>query len=244
MTYLRSEHKWTSIFTVFVLMTMLACAVPGIPGSGATATPASTDEFLTFSTLAYAVSLTPGDRVPGSRLQYLGQEGDTYRVKINNQETLKHIGDSFTWAGIIGSGVHGEYNLRLTSNLLGPLPAAGTVRLTILDWEPIAVTTLPDLTDALHFDNLLINYSVEKGDVIPATDMIYNGAISQGSSELAQFTSNAGVSNYAIGDFVGWTGSLRENVFLRYSLRITSFDDSKINLTGTAEIWITNPTYP
>lgn len=237
---------WIGIFGMLLILSMLACSVPGFTTPGATPTPTNDSDFLTFSVPApgYAISLNPGDRVPGSRLQYLGQEGDAYRVKIGGQESLKRIGDSFTWAGIVGSGVYGEYNLRLTSTLLGPLPVAGGVRLTILDWEPIQITSLPDLTNALHIGNLFINYSINKGEVIPATDMIYNGTVQQGSTEYAQFSNISGSSNFLIGDFVGWSGSLRENVFLSYSLRITSFDEDRIILTGTADIWITDPTYP
>ena len=242
---MRTEKLAIGIFTLLLMLTTIACAVPGFSGSQATSTPQADSDFLSFTVPGYTTSLSPGENVPGSRLEYIGQEGDAYRVRIDGQESIKRIGDSFTWAGIIAPGIYGEYSLRLTTALLGPLPAAGTVKITVLDWLPTELTTLPDLTNAIHYGNIpVIDLTVPVGESVLASNMIYDGIVTQGGTEFAQLTNAAGNKLFAELDSVVWTGTLRENVFLRYNLRVISFNENNIVLGGTAEIWLTDPTYP
>lgn len=243
---MKTEKKGFLTLFIFLMTTMLACSVPGFSGGEVTPVPEEDSDFLSFTTIpgGYTVSLNPGDRVTGSRLEYIGQEGDAYRVRINGQESLKRIGDSFSWAGIIAPGVYGSYNLRLTTTLLGALPVTGSVKLTILDWVPTELATLPDMTNALHFDNILaIQSSIPTGGQFPASTMVYNGLVTQGDTTYAQISGNAGNANYALGDSVVWTGQLRDNVFVRYNLRVISFDENSILLEGGSEIWVTDVTY-
>jgi hypothetical protein len=103
---------------------------------------------------------------------------------------------------------------------------------------------MPDLSNALHFGNIIIDYTVPLGEAVPATNMIYNGPVSQGSTQYAQFSRSNGQASFAVGDSVVWEGALRENALLRYNLRVISFDENNVHLGGTAEIWLTDPTYP
>ncbi len=228
---------------VFVLLAA-ACSLPGRSGSDATPTPVG--NFLTFSVIppAYTTSMNPGDRIPGAPMEYVGQEGDTYRIRIDGQEALKRVGDSFAWSGVIAPGVYAEFNLRLTSALLGPLPVTGGVTLTILDWQPVATAVLPQLPDALYFSNILLDQNLAVGETMPAATLKYEGVVTEGSRRLARFSGLTGLTDYAQGDSVTWMGQLRSNVYVRYNLRVISFDEDNVLLGGTAELWFAEPTYP
>ncbi len=229
---------------VLLLLLLAACGLPGRSGTEATATPAG--DFLTYSIIppAYTISMNPGGRVPGAPMEYVGQEGDTYRVRIGGQESLKRVGDSFAWSGVIAPGVFAEYNLRLTSALLGPLPVTGGVRLTILDWQPVAMVGLPQLPNVLHFSNILQDYNLAIGETMPASTLRYEGIVSEGSRRLARFSGLPGLTDYAQGDSVTWMGQLRSNVYVRYNLRVINFNEDNVLLGGTAELWLAEPTYP
>ncbi len=209
-----------------------------------TETPAS--NLLTFSIIppAYTISMNPGEKVPGAPLEYVGQEGDTYRVRIDGQELLKRTGDSFAWSGIIAPGVHGDYNLRLTSALLGPLPVTGGVKFTILGWQPVATAAVPQLPEALTFSNILLEHNLAVGETMRASTLQYLGPATIGTQEYAQFSGLNGPANYAQGDSITWVGQLRDNVYVRYILRVITFDEDNARLAGTAELWFTEPTYP
>ncbi len=238
-------NKRLQAITLFVVMlSATACGLPGLSGSEATATPAG--NFLTFTIIppAYTISMNPGERVPGAPMEYVSQEGDTYRVRIGGQEALKRGGDSFAWSGIIAPGVFAEYNLRLTSALLGPLPVTGGVKLTILDWQPVATAVLPQLPNALYFSNILLDHNLALGETMPASTLKYEGMVTDGSRQLARFSGLTGLTDYAQGDSVTWAGQLRSNVYVRYNLRVISFDEDNVLLGGTAELWFTEPTYP
>lgn len=233
-----------NFLAILLLLLLAACGLPGRSGSEATATPVG--NFLTYSIIApaYTISMSPGERVPGAPMEYLGQEGDTYRVRIGGQEALKRVGDSFAWSGVIAPGVHGEYNLRLTSALLGPLPVTGGVKLTILDWQPVATAVLPELPNSLHFSNILQDHNLAVGATMPASTLRYEGLVTEGNRRLARFSGLTGLSDYAQGDSVTWIGQLRSNVYVRYNLRVLSFDEDNVLLGGTAELWLAEPTYP
>ncbi|HRQ38777.1 MAG TPA: hypothetical protein PLD25_12795 [Chloroflexota bacterium] len=237
-------NRYKPIGALLLMLLLAACGLPGRSGSDATATPVG--NFLRFSIIApaYTISMNPGGRVPGAPMEYLGQEGDTYRVRIGGQEALKRVGDSFAWSGVIAPGVFGEYNLRLTSALLGPLPVTGGVTLTVLDWQPVATAVLPQLLNALYFSNILLDHNLAVGETMPASTLKYEGQVAEGSRRLARFSGLTGLTDYAQGDSVTWIGQLRPNVNVRYNLRVISFDEDNVLLGGTAELWLAEPTYP
>lgn len=243
---MRQAKKGLLILFATLLLLAPACGVPGFPSGGTAPPPTPVGNFLTYTIIppAFTVGLNPGDHVPGAPLQYIGQEADAYRVRIGDQEALKRIGDSFAWSGIIAPGVFADYNLRLTTALLGPLPVTGGVKFTILDWQPLEATTLPDLSDALHFSAILLDHNIGAGQTMPASTLRYDGVYIQGNSRFAQFSGLSAHPYYAQGDSLIWMGRLRANIFVRYNLRLISFDENRALLGGAAELWILEPTYP
>ncbi|NJN53401.1 MAG: hypothetical protein HC804_00800 [Anaerolineae bacterium] len=227
-----------------VLLTAVACSLPGGSGTPPTVTPMGS--FLSFTIIppAYTISMSPGERVSGAPLEFVGQEGDTYRVRIDGQEALKRTGDSFAWSGVIAPGVHGDFNLRLTSALLGPLPVTGGVTLTILDWQPVETAVIPQQPNTLYFSNILLEHNLAVGETMPASTLKYEGVVNSGTRQLARFSGVSGLTDYAQGDSITWTGQLRPNVTVRYNLRVITFDEDNVVLAGTAELWLTEPTYP
>lgn len=241
----RRNQKGVVFFSLLLFLATMACDVPGFSTPVPTVTPNRGFEFLSFTVPApvYTISMDPGDRVPGARLEYLGKEGDIYRVRINGREAVKRLGDSFIWSGVVAPGVYGDFNLRLTTNLpgLGVLPVTGGVKITLLDWNPAALEALPPLADALHFENIpVIEVGFPVGENILASTLVYEGVVTQGSNQFARLSG----LDYAQGDSVVWVGRLRDNVYVRYSLRVLSFNEDHINLAGGAELWIVEPTYP
>lgn len=173
-------------------------------------------------------------------MEYIGKTTDGgYEVNINGNRSVKRSGDSLIWSGIIAPGAHGQFNLRVSADLLGDLPVAGSAIITILNPEPFPLADIPNNTQGLSFTNILINYNVPTGNVIPGTTLTYNGVTQQGGVDVAQISSaNTGTSYHAQGDSIVWTGKLRENVFIRYNLRTVSYDAEDLLVGGTAELFI------
>ncbi len=244
---MREERKGILLLIIILLLAGSACSVPGFSAATPTPTPEA-NGFLNFSVPApgYTITLNPGDRVPGARLEYLGQEGDIYKVRINGQAADKRLGDSFVWSGIIAPGVFAEYNLRLTATLpgFGTLPVTGGVKLTILDWQPVEVVTLPDMSEALRIGNIIIDANVPVGENISASTLVYEGLTTQGTTTFAQLSGLSGHPYFAQGDSLVWTGQLSDGVYIRYNLRVLTLDENNLRLGGVADLWLTSPTYP
>ena len=45
---------------------------------------------------------------------------------------------------------------------------------------------------------------------------------------------------FAVEDSLIWVGKLREEVTVRYNLRVNRMDDYGLHLAGTAELWVMN----
>lgn len=236
-----SSRKILAFILVLLTAVTLACSTSSIPGLGrgpaATVTPIG--DYLTLEIPAFTGSLAPGESVGGARLEYLGKSPDGgYRVTIDGQEVVKRSGDSLIWSGVIGPGVLATMNLRVTTSLLGELPVAGSVKLNILFPEVLELTAVPQLPAARHFSNIVINYSVPAGQTIPGTTLVYDGLTQQAGIDVAQISNSDRQTYHAVGDSLVWAGKLRDNVYLRYNLRIISFNENSVQVGGLAEIWI------
>jgi len=242
---------WTfTLLVLLLVMPALACTVPDVPIIQAPASPTPelaptlVGDTLSFLIPAHAISLQPGDTVPGTRLTYVGRSGDAYEVSIDGQMALKRIGDSFFWSGMLAPGVYGNYNLRLSTSLFGGLPVGGPVELIIFFPQPFELESSDNLDSYLHYSNVVMEYKVPVGSAVPGTMLVFEGIETQGignqARKLARFGGMRGYPNIAVGDSLVWTGQLRENVVVQYNLRVLSLIESNIHLVGTGEIWITN----
>ena len=229
-----------------ILLPLSACSlVPGLVPSGSPPSPTPPGDTLTYTIPAYAINLSPGDGVPGTRLQYIERQDAGYLVKIDGLEATKRIGDSFFWSGVIAPGVFANYNLRLTTDVFGKLPAGGPVEIIIFNPDPFEAALPAELAAASPiYSNILINYQVPPGLTIPGSTLVYEGIVSQGegqqATELAWLTGLSGYPYLALGDSLVWLGRVRDNVYVRYSLRVTTMNEYGLRLTGTAELWISS----
>lgn len=224
---------------LLLLLTALACTVPGLRPSGPDATPTPPGDTISFSIPTYTYNLEPNSSVPGTGLRYIGRTDDAFQVSIDGLPATKRIGDSFIWSGILAPGVSATYNLRLTTAVFGALPVIGSVEIVILNPQPVEQPLTAEPTATLHFGNIVVNYPVPVGYQVPGTTLVYSGMVTQsGGTQLAQLSGLAGYPYLALGDSLVWTGRLRNNVIIRYNLRAASMDADSLRLAGTADLWI------
>lgn len=245
-----NDMKRPRLVLTFLYLTMLlilsACSlVPGLGPSGPPPSPTPPGDTLSYTIPAYTINLSPGDGVPGTRLQYIERGDGGYLVKIDGLEATKRIGDSFFWSGVIAPGVFANYNLRLTTDVFGKLPAAGPVEIIVFNPEPMESALPAELAAASPtYNNILVNYQVPPGMIIPGSTVVYEGMVAQGegqqATQLAWLTGLSGYPYLALGDSLVWVGRVRENVYVRYSLRVTTLNEYGLRLSGTAELWISS----
>jgi hypothetical protein len=232
-------------FALLVVLATLACGLPGSQPAGPLPTPTPMGDVLVFNLPDYNYNLEPGAVVPGTRLEYVGREGDIYHVKIDNLAATKSASGSLIWNGVMAPGVYGNFNLRLNTPLLGGLQARGPVDITIYLPNPMPRPT-PPLNEeiALSISNLQVAYLVPEGRQIPGTTLVFERIVSQGeggqATQLAQLSGLSGYPYLATNDSISWLGNLRDNVVVRYSLVTTAIDENGLHLNGTAELWILN----
>jgi hypothetical protein len=200
---------------------------------------------LSYTIPAYTINLSPGDFVPGTRLQFIDRTAEGYQVKIDGLDATKRTGDSFFWSGVIAPGVFANYNLRLTTAVFGSLPAAGPVEIIIFNPDPQEAALPQELVArSADYNSILVNYQVPPGMTIPGSTLVYEGQVKQGegqqAAELAWLTGLSGYPYLALGDSLVWTGQVRDNVYVRYSLRVTTMNEYGLRLSGTAELWISS----
>lgn len=217
---------------VFVLaLAALACDLPaGKPAP----TPAANQVIFT---KVYTSYLREGDTLPGSTVRYVGQEEGAYVLTIGDVRTVKKALDSLNWKGSVAEGVTLDYKLRVLGVILDQFEASGPLDVIIDGVTPVPgdiPDTVPD-SAAFHFDALVINSTAKKGYTIPGTTIGFVGKDDQG----ALLTGVDGEPHRQVLDSIDWSGQVRPNVWLRASLRVTSFDEKQLSVAGTGEIWVT-----
>lgn len=237
----RKAHFTATILLIWSWLAS-ACTLIGIRSALPDATPTPLGDTLSFTMPAFAINLEPGDTVPGTRLQYIGRKGDAYEVSIDGLTAVKRTGDSFIWNGVLAPGVHASYNLRLVTAVFGSLPVAGPVRLSIFFPEPVAEALPDDLTGWRSFSNIVVSYPVPVGRQIPGTTLVYQGVMTPPEADpdtrLAELSGLSGYPYLALGDSLLWSGRLRDNVWVRYSLRVAAISEEELRVAGTAELWV------
>lgn len=205
-----------------------------------TVTPAPQNDeaadYLTYTAPAYNVTLSAGQTVAGTRLHFANRSDQVYNVTIDGQPLTRQGGDSLPWQGVVAPGVFGKYNLRITPSFnTDSLLAVGPVELIILNPVPTEVANLPATTaEAYYYSGVVVAETVPVGRMIPGTTLVYAGQTDQG----AAFSGTTQYPYRALGDSLIWLGQLRENVYVRYNLRVITFSADTLRLGGTAEIWI------
>lgn len=232
-------------FIWLLVLASLACAVPGTGPAAPAATPTPMGDTIVFTIPAFGYNLAPGDKVPGTGLQFVDRQGDAYEVSIDGQTALKRAGDSFFWSGVLAPGVFANFNLRLTTSVFGSMPVAGLVELIVLNPQPIEELGVPDGTGKFRFANVVADYTVPVGYLVPGTTAVFEGVEERGQGgQTVRFARISGMAGYpylALGDSFAWTGRIRENVHLAYNLRVTTLNEQSVRLTGTAELWVDSP---
>ena len=227
---------------ILLLLAGLACTLPTFtPVDTPTPLPPPTPVGdVLFLRDSYSFDLQPGETVPGTRLEYIGPNGDAYDVRIDGQKAIKKIGDSFFWKGIIAPGVYANYELRLAAPVFGGLQATGPVDIAVLNPEPVELLETTQFTPTLRFENISVNYVVPKGGTLPGTTLVYEGLAEEQDQNglVARFSGTNQYPFLVVGDSLTWQGRLRENVIVRYTLRAVAIDKDRVNMTGTAELLI------
>lgn len=235
---MRHSIKSLGGFLLILVLATLACTIPGTGSEAPDPTPTPSGDSMTFLIPAYTYSLEPGDTVPGSQLQYVGKTGDLHDVKIDGEPAQKRVGDSFIWNGIVAPSVFANYNLRLAPDLLGPLPVAGPVEVTILNPVATPLNSMPEWPNAIRYNNIVLAHNVPAGWTIPGTTLVYDGISIQGEVESARLSGLSGHPLFALGDSITWIGSLQENTAIRYTFRVINFSENSLQLGGTAELLV------
>lgn len=223
------------LLILLLALPSLACAVPGI-SLNPTPPPEPTPEGDTlFFEARYEAPLEPGSTIPGTRIVYVQAVDDLHEFTIDGLQAYRQPGDSLTWRGIVAPGVFGDYRLRLRSDFLGRLQAEGQVELAILNPTPVEIPPAQIPPAAIHVAGVVAGYYVPRGARIPGTTLVYEGL----RNDLAELSGTAGYPFFAAEDSLLWSGKLRDNVYIRYNLRVSSLDENGLALTGTAELWAT-----
>lgn len=230
------------VVLILAAISLLACSisvpdlsnVPGLREPTPIPSPTPKTDSISFQTLTYRIALEEGEGVPGTGLVYRAKTNEGFAVDIDGLSALKKSGDSFTWRGVVAPGVVGKYDLRITTTLIGDLIALGPVQINILNPTPLELGFTQPAASPLEFEELLIDYQVPIGQVIPGTTISYIGLTDQGG----QLAGTSGYPYIQQADSFTWLGQLRDNVIVQYQLRVATISEDQIRLVGTAKLWI------
>ncbi len=179
------------------------------------------------------ITVKAGEFVPGTPIQYLGQNEQGARFLIEGQEAIKLVGDSLKWSGSVTPSVHLSVNLRILHISPEQVVTSGLVSIGLDNISPQRSDV--DENRPVRY-TLPVTYKIDKGDSIPGTAIRYVGEEKDKGAKLE------GVEGYpyrAIGDSILWDGKLLNNVDLQLNVRVLFYNDAFMQVLGTATIGIT-----
>ncbi len=210
-------NRWVSVVLIGVLLSVaVACAAP------------QGDE-LTYQGVT-EVTVKSGDFVPGTGIQFVGQTEQGAEVRIDGQKVIRLVGDALKWDGEVMPGVTLSVNLRVLHISSDRLLTSGVVRIRLKDVEPRAADV--DKNRPVRY-TLPVTYKVNKGDRIPGTTIRFVGST---EGKGATFEGIDGYPYRSIGDSILWDGQLMPNVDLHLNLRVGYYNDSFLQVLGTATV--------
>lgn len=209
----------------FLITLMLVLVI-----TGACNTESSSEE-LTYRA-PFEFGITAGNFLPGTELQYMGITNGMAEVYIRGQRALKQRADSLSWKGSVREGVVMDLDLRVLWFDEATLHVGGTAKVTVSGISAQAAEMPEKAT--LMFDNAPVAYTVKKDEAIPGTLLTYEGKTDEGAKL-------GGTDDYPYrkgGDSIVWTGTSKENVWLRLDVRVGAYTDQMITVAGLASLWI------
>lgn len=179
---------------------------------------------------AVTLNVQAGKQLAGTGVVYQGKAPDGRAiVMIDGLQGLKSTADSVRWSGALVLFSLVELNLRVVTYDESSMNLAGTIRIVVQEPNPVPADPAKNPMAAF---TIPLTYTINKGGVIPGTNVTYDGAESGG----AKFQNLDQIPYRERFDSVVWQGRLRERVSVRYELRLLDFNDDRAILGGTAQI--------
>lgn len=231
------KHAWRLLAPLLLLLAVtLACAVPGFNPEPTPPPPPTPQGDMIYYRAPYRVPLHPGSYIPGTQVGFLQSSGELHELLIDGLRAYRQVGDSITWQGIVAPGVQGTYRLHIQGSFRGELTAEGDVELVIFNPAPVEIPPTQTPAGSLYFSGIPINYVVPEGSRVPGTTLIYE----RQRNGVAELSGTASYPFFALEDSLVWLGMLRQEVTVRYNLRVNRMDQHGLHLSGTAELWVAN----
>lgn len=212
---------------ILVLVAWL-CACQSLPGAGPTPSRQISYEG------PVTLTIKTGETLPGTTIGYYGKLPDGRAImNVNGAQAVKSTADSVNWTGALVLFSLIDLKLRVVTFDDAGMTLAGTVRIVVQ--EPTPVSGNPSANRAADY-TIPVSYSVDRGSIIPGTNVAYMGARTDGAefANLDQFPFRERF------DSVVWQGHLRDRIALRLDLRVLDFNQDRVVLGGTAQIIFEN----
>ena len=208
------------ILVVVIAVALSACALGGTKAGLSYSGPTE-------------ITVKAGKFVPGTPIQYLGENEQGARFLIEGQEAIKLVGDSLKWSGNVTPQVFINVNLRILHISPQQVITSGLISIVLDNIHPRKGEV--DKERPVRY-TLPVTYKVNKEQRIPGTTIRYVGVEKDKGAKLE------GVDGYpyrAIGDSILWDGKLLENVDLQLNVRVLFYNESFLQVLGTATVGIT-----
>ncbi len=221
-------YRWVCLIVSIVpVLALLGCSnLPFLSSS----TPVPSD------TLTYdapvSLSIKVGTLLPGTSISYNGKSATgAANVLLAGLVAPKQIGDTVDWEGTPAPNVNLKLNTRVATfdDQSITLVGTGHVQVAKVQVQPGGTPG----TAALEF-NSPVTYSLKKDEMIPGTLLTYAGSTPDG----AQFLGLDGYPYRKQLDSLQYVGRLNPKVYLKFDLRLISFNDTTAVVGGTVNIRI------
>lgn len=177
--------------------------------------------------------LAAGAWIPGTDVQIVSLGSDAASVSFAGEASPKRVGDALGYRGPWHGLPATEYALQGRLIRLTDADAflVAYYALTIRDTEPVAAV-FPPSANPVYTAWL----SAAKDAPIPGTTLVFRGRRPEGGAARIDGQTGDAHGEFQVLDSVNWSGRLRDDLAVRYNLRVIFYTDSFIQLGGTVQL--------
>ncbi len=177
--------------------------------------------------------LSAGQTVSGTDIVFQGVENQEAIFLFPDGRSPRRIGDPLNyrgqWAGVP----------RTDFVLTGRIIRVTATEVVMVSWYSLGIREVSPVHLAVSGESAPL-YTVmlraSKGNTVPGTTLVFQGRDSNTGAARIEGQPGDERAQFQVMSSVNWSGQLREDLYVRYNLRVLFYTDSYLQLGGTATL--------
>lgn len=177
--------------------------------------------------------LSAGQRVSGTDIVFQGMENQEAIFQFPDGRSPRRVGDPLNYHGLWAGLPQTDFTRT------GRIIRLTTAEVFLVSWYALTIEGATPVQQVVPWADVPL-YTVmlrtDKGHTVPGTTLLYQGRDADSGAALIEGQAGDERAQFQVMSSVNWSGQLRNDLYVRYNLRVLFYTDSFLQLGGTAAL--------